>query len=77
MNCISCGCEITEVKRMCDECAKSMIERLAQDLHRKKEQEKTGQTWQPPADAPAGVVKTWKPKKKENGVIGGSLASIS
>lgn len=76
MKCLNCGREISGEKRMCDDCARAMVERLAQAAQRKKEQEKTGQTWQPPAGAPTGVVKTWKPKKKENSVIKGSLPSI-
>ncbi|MBM4401793.1 MAG: hypothetical protein FJ044_00925 [Candidatus Cloacimonetes bacterium] len=59
MRCLSCGKEIPESKRMCDECAAEMVSKL---IEHKKAENKKSKGFQFPNGAPKGVVKSWKPK---------------
>ncbi len=60
MRCFSCGKEIPESKRMCDECAAKMVSRLVEE---KEKESKSGSGFKLPNDVPKGVVKSWKPKE--------------
>lgn len=62
MNCLSCGQEIPEHLRMCQECAKKMVDRIIakKQEHRMYSERRESFVW--PEDAPKGVVRAWKPK---------------
>lgn len=59
MKCFSCGKEIPDSKRMCDECAVKMVSKLVEA----KEENKKDSGFKFPNGVPKGVVKQWKPKQ--------------
>lgn len=60
MKCFSCGKEIPDSKRMCDECAAKMVGRLIEE---KEKEDKKTRGFKFPNGVPKGVVKSWKPKE--------------
>lgn len=66
MKCINCGISISDIKRMCDECAAKMVSDLIEDKEKENAQDKKENIL--PADLPEGVVISWDPARKSGEV---------